>query len=151
MSRAAHPHRRGQSLVELALTLPVLGILLIGTIDFARVYYAAMAIDQAARAGAAYGAQSVAASGDDAGMAQAALSAANLDLTPAVTAASVHATHWCACADGTQVSCASGTCTEGVPRVYVSVEVDRTFQTLFPYPGIPSTVRLNRTATLRVQ
>ena len=151
MSRAAHPHRRGQSLVELALTLPVLGILLIGTIDFARVYYAAMAVGQAARAGAAYGAQSVSTSGDDAGMAQAALSAANLDLTPAVTAASVHATHWCACADGTQVSCASGTCTEGVPRVYVSVEVDRTFQTLFPYPGIPSTVRLNRTATLRVQ
>ena len=151
MSRAAHPHRRGQSLVELALTLPVLGILLIGTIDFARVYYAAMAVSQAARAGAAYGAQSVAKSGDDAGMAQAALTTANLDLTPAVTAASVHATHWCACADGTQVSCASGTCTEGVPRVYVSVEVDRTFQTLFPYPGIPSTVRLNRTATLRVQ
>ena len=151
MSSALHPRRRGQSLVELALMLPVLGILLIGTIDFARVYYAAMAIDQAARAGAAYGAQSVAKSGDDAGMAQAALSAANLDLTPAVTAASVHATHWCACADGTQVSCASGTCTEGVPRVYVSVEVDRTFQTLFPYPGIPSTVRLNRTATLRVQ
>ena len=151
MSRAAHPHRRGQSLVELALTLPVLGILLIGTIDFARVYYAAMAIDQAARAGAAYGAQTVGTSGDDAGMAQAALSAANLDLTPAVTAASVHATHWCACADGTQVSCTSGTCTEGVPRVYVSVEVDRTFQMLFPYPGIPSTVRLNRTATLRVQ
>ena len=55
------------------------------------------------------------------------------------------------CADGTQVSCTSGTCTEGVPRVYVSVGVDRTFQMLFPYPGIPSTVRLNRTATLRVQ
>ena len=151
MSRAAHLHRRGQSLVELALMLPVLGILLIGTIDFARVYYAAMAIDQAARAGAAYGAQTVGTSGDDAGMVQAGLSAANLDLTPAVTAASVHATHWCACADGTQVSCTSGTCTEGVPRVYVSVEVDRTFQMLFPYPGIPSTVRLNRTATLRVQ
>ena len=64
MSRAAHPHRRGQSLVELALTLPVLGILLIGTIDFARVYYAAMAVGQAARAGAAYGAQSVSTSGD---------------------------------------------------------------------------------------
>ena len=145
MSRAAHLHRRGQSLVELALTLPVLGILLIGTIDFARVYYAAMAVGQAARA------QSVGTSGDDSGMAQAALTTANLDLTPAVTAASVHATHWCACADGTQVSCASGTCTEGVPRVYVSVEVDRTFQTLFPYPGIPTTVRLNRTATMRVQ
>ena len=151
MSSALHPRRRGQSLVELALMLPVLGILLIGTIDFARVYYAAMAIDQAARAGAAYGAQSVAKSGDDAGMAQAALSAANLDLTPAVTAANAHATHRCACADGTQVSCTTGTCTEGVPRVCVSVEIDRTFQTLFPYPGIPTTVRLNRTATMRVQ
>ena len=110
-----------------------------------------MAIDQAARASAAYGAQSVATSGDDAGMAQAARSAANLDLTPAVTAANAHATHWCACADGTQVSCTTGTCTEGVPRIFVSVEVDRTFQTLFPYPGIPTTVRLNRTATMRVQ
>jgi len=137
--------------VELALTLPVLGILLIGTIDFARVYYAAMAVGQAARAGAAYGAQSVGTSGDDSGMAQAALTTANLDLTPAVTAANAHATHRCACADGTQVSCTTGTCSEGVPRIYVSVEIDRTFQTLFPYPGVPTTVRLNRTATMRVQ
>ena len=38
MSSAPHSRRRGQSLVELALMLPVLGILLIGTIDFARVY-----------------------------------------------------------------------------------------------------------------
>lgn len=48
--------RRGQSLVELALVLPVLIILLLGLADLGRLFYAYVGISGAAAEGAAYGA-----------------------------------------------------------------------------------------------
>ena len=39
----------------------------------------------------------------------------------------------------------------GVPQVYVRVTAQKTFTTLFPYPGIPKTTNLNRQATVRLQ
>ncbi len=46
---------RGQSLVELALVLPVLMIVLMGLLDLGRVFYAYVGITGAAAEGAAYG------------------------------------------------------------------------------------------------
>ncbi len=46
---------RGQSLVELALILPVLILVLLGILDFGRAFYAYNAISNAAREGARYG------------------------------------------------------------------------------------------------
>ena len=48
--------QRGQSLVELALVLPVLVILLLGLVDLGRLFYAYTGITGAAAEGAAYGA-----------------------------------------------------------------------------------------------
>lgn len=48
--------QRGQSLVELALLVPVLILILIGIIDFGRVFNAYITITNAAREGARYGA-----------------------------------------------------------------------------------------------
>ena len=45
---------RGQSLVELALTLPVLLLLLVGVLDLGRVYFAHMTLTNASREGARY-------------------------------------------------------------------------------------------------
>lgn len=45
-------HRRGQSLVETALVLPVLAFLTFGLLDFGRAYYFQVAITNAAREGA---------------------------------------------------------------------------------------------------
>jgi hypothetical protein len=45
-------HRRGQSLVETALALPVLAFLTFGLLDFGRAYYFQVAITNAAREGA---------------------------------------------------------------------------------------------------
>lgn len=45
---------RGQSLVEIAFLLPVLLILLSGLIDFGRVYYAMVALNDSAEEGATY-------------------------------------------------------------------------------------------------
>jgi Flp pilus assembly protein TadG len=48
-------HRRGQSLVETALVLPVLAFLTFGLLDFGRAYYFQVAITNAAREGARTG------------------------------------------------------------------------------------------------
>lgn len=47
---------KGQSLVEMALLLPVLLLMLLGLLDFGRVYYAMVAMNDAAQEGAAYAA-----------------------------------------------------------------------------------------------
>ncbi len=46
---------RGQSAVELAVALPVLVLILMGTLDFGRAFYAYINITNAAREGAQYG------------------------------------------------------------------------------------------------
>lgn len=48
--------RRGQSIVELALALPLLLLLLLGTIDIGRVFFDYVQLRNAAREGAGYGA-----------------------------------------------------------------------------------------------
>lgn len=54
---SASPSRRGQSLVEFALVLPVLLVLLLGIADFGRVFAAGIVLEAAARNGAEAAAQ----------------------------------------------------------------------------------------------
>jgi len=152
--------RRGLAVTELALVLPLSFVLFIGILDFGRVYYSAIAVSHAARAGVQYGAQDNVKSGDFAGMRQAAS-----DALGDVSNFTVTACRYCQCADGTgscsscsanSDGCSSGSsclssCPTDAPQVYVQVTVDKVFTTLFPYPGLPSTADLNRIATMRVQ
>src|SRR5436190_535102 len=104
---------RGQALVEFALISPLSFLLFIGCLDFGRVFYSAMAITHAARAGTQYGAQNNNTSGDFDGMTQAALAAAG-DLT----GVTVTPERYCLCADGSSVDCITGVCNpEGVRRL----------------------------------
>jgi Flp pilus assembly protein TadG len=48
--------QRGQALVELALVLPILVVLLLGTVDVGRVIFAFIALEEAVQEGAAYAA-----------------------------------------------------------------------------------------------
>ena len=76
--------------MELAIALPVLALILVGTIDFGRVFWLAMVVQNAARAGALFGAQSSANAADATGMQTAGnnvLTANGLSTTGAVTAA----------------------------------------------------------------
>jgi len=159
----ADPHaerRRGASVMELAVLLPLLLVLFIGIIDFGRVFYTAMTISHAARAGVQYGAQNNIRSGDFAGMRQAAQGSAG-----DVAGVTVTACRYCRCADGTgsctnctdgSDGCSTGSgclndCPTGAPQVFVRVTADKVFTTLFPYPGLPSTADLNRQAIMQVQ
>ena len=143
----------GGALVELAVSLPVLALVLVGTIDFARVFYTAIALTNAARAGAQYGGQSIGSSADLPGITAAAATAA-----PNIGAFDVDAqpvTCRCATDDGSSFSApqsCSDACTGGTHRVAtVTVTTSKTFNLLASgFPGVPDNIDLSRTATSRV-
>lgn len=142
--------RKGGALVELAIIFPVLLLMCCGAMDFARVVYAGIAVSNAARAGVQYGTFSPGNAGNTGGMQQAALDdAAGQGLTGITASAST----FCLCSgNSTAVSCTSSTsCGSTTPNGYAQVTVSYTFNTMLNYPGIPSSIVLNRTAKMRVQ
>jgi Flp pilus assembly protein TadG len=141
---------RGAALVELAIALPLLMLILVGTVDFARVFYMSIELTNAARAGAQFGAASLANSGRPADMQAAAVGAApdigHIDVTAARVC-------WCAtnAAAFTAVAC-NATCGAGEHLVAsATVTASRTFTTIASLPGIPNAIVLTRTATMRVR
>ena len=139
----------GQAIVELTLLLPLLVLIFLAAADLARMFYHATALTQAARSGAQYGAQNMATSADVAGMTQAAMSSAADDLGTITLAPAPHRYFQCGTEATTpsEVPCAD----KRAPKVFVEVSVEKTFSTLFNYPGIPHAVPMSRVATLRVQ
>jgi Flp pilus assembly protein TadG len=156
--RAIHlfANERASSLVETALTLPVLVLMLCAAVDLGRACTMAIAVDSAAQAGALYGIThptaatnpSIAYTGDTAGMVAAAtLDAANW---PVIIPT---ATFGCQCSDGTgdSKSCIkppSPSCTDNIVN-YVQVTTTAKFNPLLPYPGLPSPFTINSVARLR--
>ncbi len=150
---------RGAALVEVAIALPLLVVILVGTIDFARVFYSALELTNAARAGAQYGTQDIGHSGEAPPMpnvlAAAAAAAPNV-------AMSVTAQQRCECASPSGVfspTSPAGACTPAALAscgsanhlvVYVTVTASRTFTLIAPFPGIPNNITLRRNATQRV-
>jgi len=145
---------RGSAIVELALALPLLVLILVGTIDFARAFHTAMVLQNSARAGAQYGAQSTSFASNTSGMISTAKTSASTDLG----AIDATAEETCYCASNTDPNvgnpspntCA-GTCTTGHLVVSVKVTAGASFSTITRFPGIPHTFRISRGATLRAQ
>jgi Flp pilus assembly protein TadG len=144
----------GAAFVELVVTLPVLVALLIGTADFARVFYTSIELTNAARAGAQYGASNLGASGDYAGMQSVAMSSVNIS---GVTVPTKRRDCQCALADGSfpdTVLCedpAATACPSPKFRVItVTVTARATYSTISRYPGIPRTLTIDRTSVMRV-
>jgi Flp pilus assembly protein TadG len=133
----------GSSLVETALLMPVLVLMLVGTVDLGRGFFALHEVSSAAEAGALYGVQQVT---DTNGMATAARMEAT-ELSSMVTAAS----YGCECSDGSSMS---ASCTS-VPSCacnavdFVEVDTAYTYTPLFGYPGMPSVFQLNGKARMR--
>ena len=139
---------RGSAAVELSLMIGILMMILVGTIDVARVFYAAVTVDDASRAGAQYGIRSNAFSGHASGIVLAVENNAQ-DLGTVTTSRELY----CLCEDDNvkKTNCATLTCTEGVPQAYVRVETRGTFNTVFTYPGMPHAIPLSSATTFRVQ
>lgn len=160
---------RGSALVELAITLPMLSLIMIGGAELARIAYAAIEVQNAARAGAAYGSQTSVKAQDSSGIKHAAQNEApNItDLTfPTVTQYCVCQTTNSSVGSNTtsaQLSCSSSTVNAAnycptsttnnvtdtiVEYVYVSTQAQ--VKTMFNYPGIPSSFTLNGFSEMRV-
>jgi len=152
--RICHP-QSGQSLVEVALMLPFLLLLLLGVIEIGRYAYVGILVGNAARAGAAYGVQSLAQSVDTVGITNAAdsdfqnngQSVSNLTVSSSVA---------CGCDSSGTVAAAActgvgaGICASGHWTVTVTVTTSGTFSSLFSYPGIPASISVSRVSTMRV-
>jgi Flp pilus assembly protein TadG len=146
----------GQSLLELALILPLLLLLLLGTIDMGRLFYMSIEVSNAARAAAQYGSQNPGTALDTTGMPKAAQADAPDLYSSGLLNVTVQ-TPVCLCVgttgpSGTPSSSTCATvCTAGTDLFeWVQVNTQATFTPWFPWPGIPSSVPLNGQATLRV-
>jgi Flp pilus assembly protein TadG len=149
----------GQSLVEVALLTPILLAVLVGGIELGRYAYLSILVGNAARAGAAYGAQSLPQSVDTSDI----QTAADNDFQnngQNINKLTVTSTTSCGCDSGgttTSASCnpkanpTAGTCAAGHWIVMVSVTASGTFNSLFSYPGIPNSITVSRTSTIRVE
>jgi len=148
----------GNAVVEMAVALPLLVLVLAATIDFSRVFHVAMALTDAARAGAQYGAASPSNSANTAVMKSTAEAATNV---PGIVATP---SRICRCATDTgsfsdttptvnDCSTAEATaCPSGHRVSMVTVTTTKTFTTIFTsiLPGSVNSITLTRTATLRV-
>jgi Flp pilus assembly protein TadG len=129
-NRCGRTRRRGAAFVELALLLgPILAFIAVAATDFARIFNAYVTVTSCARNGALYGCLDSTYAADTSGIQSAALND-KASLSPAPTVSS-------------STSAISGT-------PYVTVTVTWTFSTLINYPGIPSSLTLSRTVTMRV-
>jgi Flp pilus assembly protein TadG len=136
----------GASLVEMAIIMPLLLLIAFGVIDFGRAYYLVPEIAGAAHAGAIYGSQNPP---DITGTER----AAQLN-APDVSNLSATATWGCECSDGTNQESGS-ICVNTPPSCsmnvvyFVTVQASAAYSPLFPWPGIPSTIPLSKSTTIR--
>ncbi|HUY27461.1 MAG TPA: TadE/TadG family type IV pilus assembly protein [Candidatus Binataceae bacterium] len=142
---------RGQSAIELALLAPLLGLVLLAAADFARMFFMVVSLNNAARAGVQYGAQSAITAADMTGM----QTAAHND-DPSLQISSINASQWCDCPPGgNPYDCPSPPPAACVASsevwTYIEVQTQGTFTTLINYPGIPHSIALTGKAIMRSQ
>ncbi len=153
--------QRGQSLLEVALLLPLLLALVLGVIELGRYAYMGILVDNAARAGAAWGTESVGNSTNTLGIQQAADNDyQNNGQNPALL--TVTSSVACGCDNGSNSTGPSGwasagacTSTTSCPTgsqfaVVVTVTATGAYTPLFHYPWTPSQLSVQREAVMRV-
>lgn len=141
----------GQALVELALLMPMLLLIFLGTVEFGRLTYIIMEVSSAAHAAAEYGSQSVANAADTTGMTHAAQQDA--PELPDLTVATPTETCQCSSAAGTNITCstAAAICTSpSRVLVFVNVQTSASYKPIFFYTGHTGTITLTGNATMPV-
>lgn len=144
MARKRHG-RRGSAVVEAALAFPLLFLILLGAMDFSRVFFTAVEVANAAEAGARYGAQNPTRAADLTGMQTAATNDTD------VSGITATASEVCRCEDGTSVTCSGNCGSQGNPLIYAKVTTKATYSTIVPWPTIPSPIQINGKAVMRAQ
>jgi Flp pilus assembly protein TadG len=141
----------GSALVELAISLPLLTLVLLGAAEFARIAYASIEVANGAHAAAMYASSSLAASGDSGGIRNAAISdAGNLTGGNGISVTAI--TTACSCADAaySPSSCSdNATCVNHNTSMVtaVTVQTESTFSPFIRIPGGKATYTLSGQST----
>ncbi|HEX3744171.1 MAG TPA: TadE/TadG family type IV pilus assembly protein [Bryobacteraceae bacterium] len=138
--------RRGIATVEFALIAPLILLMVAAVLDYTMLMRAAIAVGDAARAGAQFGSISTANASNTSGMQSAAIGAA-----PDINGISATAAKVCSCSNGSTVNCSGGTCASGPVRTYVQVTVQTNISPIFSYSRLGYTGAVVATATMRAQ
>jgi Flp pilus assembly protein TadG len=135
----------GQASVELALSLPVLLMMLLVVVETGRAFYIAISVANAARAGVQYGSQNLTTAADNTGMVTAATNDA-----PNISGMTATATHFCVCANGTASTCAATDCAGSHRLLYTQVNTSAPYTPLINFMGILPTMTVPGVAIMRV-
>jgi Flp pilus assembly protein TadG len=139
------PGARGQSAVELSLSIPMLIVLLLAAVELGRIFYIQISVSNAARAGVQYGAQSITIASNNTGIQQAALADA-----PNITGLTATASHYCQCANGNASTCLATDCSGSHRLLFVKVTTSAPYTPMMSYPGLPGAMTLSGSAVMRV-
>jgi Flp pilus assembly protein TadG len=143
--RSARRGSRAQAAVELALSLPLLLMMFLVVVETGRAFYIAISVANAARAGVAYGAQSLATANDNAGMQSAASNNA-----PNIVSMTATASHFCVCANGTASTCLATDCAGSHRLVYTQVITAAPYTPLINFMGTLPAMSVPGRAVMRV-
>jgi Flp pilus assembly protein TadG len=150
--RAALADNFGGALVDLAAIIPIFSLLLIGMFEFGRLAYFSIEVSNAARAGAAYAAQSDATSTYTAGIQTAAQNDAP-NLTN-ITTLTVTPTTVCQCDNSgtftTMTSCTATCSSPGRVITYAQVNTSASVGGVISLPQFPISYTLTGQAIMRV-
>jgi Flp pilus assembly protein TadG len=146
--------RRGGSMVEFAVTAPLLFLLCAGAGDYARLFFSAISLKSGSAVGAFYGSQVAARSGDVGGMTSRAV--ADAEDAARFNAVSATADQVCVCPGDIPFACGeyhTTTCPAGYgdARAYVRVRATQDFRAITPFPGVPESVDVDQTTWMRVR
>lgn len=135
-------NERGQSVVELALTLPIIVFVLIGGADLGRAFAMQLAVQNGARAGAEAAAINFS---PTASMAEA-RARDEMARTPGMDANAPAVTVTFRQTDGVS---ACPTTTDVTTPCYATVRVQYTFNAVIPWPLVPNAANFDRSTTMR--
>jgi len=138
---------RGVVSIELALVTIVLGVICMGTYDFARYGIETLRVSQAARAGLQYALQDPDKAGNVDAIKQAVRndaqdSANQLDITVGAP--------FCGCPGQVAASCGSTCADGGYALEYVELTVQSSIDMAFRFPGVPASIPISTTSQIRL-
>ena len=136
---------RGAALVDLAFTVPMLCLVLLGVGQFAQVEYASIEVSNAAMAGVQYGGQDATLAADTTGIGTAAANDA-----PNITLGPTAVSHACICSDGSASTCQPTDCSGSNIETILTVQTQTTLDPLIHVPGLPTSFTLYGQAIQKV-
>jgi hypothetical protein len=140
---SGRPDERANTVVEFALVAPVLIFAFIGLVDYAIYVSDQMRLSKAVASAVQFAMYN---SDNDDGIRNVAYSASYFSADQA----DVTITHACECPNGDAVAC-DGICVVGDhKRIFVEVAMRYTYTPLLPYPFVPESLVIDRSASIQI-